>query len=332
MNHITAAFLVSSVLVAPAIAATLRPLTTLSGPVVRLSDLFDDAGADAGRVLGPAPAPGPRIVVAAAQLGAIARQFGVDWQPDSGAEQAVLERPGRLLPRAQVMAALRAALSGVGAPTDADIALPGFDAPLVPLGAVAAADMEQLDYDAASGRFTGVLAVSGAGMDTLRLRLSGTAQAMLDLPVPRRRLPPGTVIGPDDLTMVRLRAGLAAGEVARRPAQAVGMAVRRMTMPGQPLPLADLVRPAAVRRGARVAMQLNSPGISLAASGEAMQDGALGEQISVLNPASHAVVLAEIIGPDQVRVLPGSIPLQAGPLQAARFRPPAALPFAGRRP
>ena len=61
-------------------AATLRAMTTLHASVVRLSDLFDDAGANADRVLGPGPGAGGRIVVEAAQLGAIARQFGVDWR------------------------------------------------------------------------------------------------------------------------------------------------------------------------------------------------------------------------------------------------------------
>jgi hypothetical protein len=61
-------------------AATLRPLVTLSGPMVHLRDLFEDAGPNADRVLGPGPGPGGRIIVGATQLGAIARQFGVDWR------------------------------------------------------------------------------------------------------------------------------------------------------------------------------------------------------------------------------------------------------------
>jgi flagella basal body P-ring formation protein FlgA len=63
------------------------------------------------------------------------------------------------------------------------------------------------------------------------------------------------------------------------PAQAVGMAVRHQTMPGQPVPLADLTHPQAVHKGARVTIQLQSPGISLAALGQAMEGGALGDQI-----------------------------------------------------
>ncbi|MBU6499814.1 MAG: hypothetical protein KGQ40_14915, partial [Rhodospirillales bacterium] len=183
----------------PAAAASLRAMVVLHAPVVRLSDLFDGAGPAADRVLGPGPAPGARIVVEAPQLAAIAQQFGVDWQPASPADRAVLERRGTLLPRAVVLAALRTALQGVGAPADGQIDLPGFSAPLVPPEADAQANVEQFDYQGASGRFTGVLAVAGKGMDMLRLRVSGTLTAMVELPVAVRRLVAGAVIGPADL-------------------------------------------------------------------------------------------------------------------------------------
>src|SRR6516225_9232107 len=106
-------------------AATLRTVTTLHGPVVRLSDLFDDAGVGADRVLGPGPGAGSRIVVEAAQLGAIARQFGVDWRPASSADRAVLDRPGRPLRREDALDAVKSALIGAGASHDCDVELPG---------------------------------------------------------------------------------------------------------------------------------------------------------------------------------------------------------------
>jgi len=58
---------------AAAQAASLRNVTTLHGPLVYVRDLFDDAGPNADRVLGPGPAPGDRIIVEAPQLNAIAR-------------------------------------------------------------------------------------------------------------------------------------------------------------------------------------------------------------------------------------------------------------------
>src|SRR5277367_3048531 len=102
----------------PVAAATLRTMTTLHGPHVKLSDLFDDAGGNGARVLGPGPAPGGRIVVESAQLAAIARQFSVDWHPTSSADRAVLDWPGRPLPRAAVMAALQEALAASGVPPE----------------------------------------------------------------------------------------------------------------------------------------------------------------------------------------------------------------------
>jgi len=249
------------------------------------------------------------VVVEAAQLGAIARQFGVDWRPASAQDRAVLDRPGRLLPREAVMRALRGALAGLGASGELEIDLPGFAAPMVaPQGGVETV-VEQLDWDGGSGRFTGVLAVSGEGMAMQRLRLSGTAQEMIERPVPVRRLNPGSVVQAEDLRMARMRSGLARGEVVREPAQAVGMTLRRQAVPGQPMALAELTRTPTVVKGARVVMELQAGGLALAAAGLALEAGVLGERIRVVNPTSRAVVEAEVIGPERVRVMPGSAPV-----------------------
>ena len=313
MNRFIFPLLAAAVLATPASAATLRPLTTLTAPVVRLADLFDDAGTEAQRVLGTAPAPGARIVVGAAQLAAIARQFGVDWRPASSSDRAVLERPGKLMPRDPVLAALKEALTGVGAPDDADIELPGFSPPLVPQEADAHAAVEQLDYDAGTGRFTCILAISADGMSLLRMRLSGTLEAMVEVPVPAHRLLPGAVITADDLRMTRVRAGLIRGEVARVAQQAVGLAPRRQIVAGQPMLLAELGHLAAIQKGAQVAMMLETAGLALLAQGVALEPGGIGDRIQVLNPTSRAVVEAVVIAPDRVRIAPGSAPLmQAG--------------------
>lgn len=296
---------------APLHGATLRAMTTLSDGVVRLSDLFDEAGAQAARVLGPAPAPGERIVVEARQLAAIARQFDVDWRPDSGAARVVLERPGRPVDRAAALAVLREALAAAGAPEDCEVMLPGFAAPLVPVGGAPDFLVEQLDYQGAAegGVFTAQIGVTVEGMAPLHLRLSGQVQAMLTVPVPVRRLAAGTVLRPGDLAMQRVRAGLARGAVVQEPTQAEGMELRRGMQPGRPLLLADLRRPDAVSKGARVAMQLLAPGLLLLAQGEALESGPVGARIPVLNPGSRAVVEAEIIGRDRVRVAQGSTPI-----------------------
>ncbi len=310
MNPFLPALVAGLLTAIPAAAATLRSTTTLAAPVVRLSDLFDDAGPRAERVLGPGPAPGGRIVVEAAQLAAIARQFGVDWRPASMADRIVLDRPGRLLPREEVLSALRAALIGAGGPADGELELAGFAAPVVPAESRTEATIEEIDYDAASGRFTATLALVAADMPMQRMHLVGQFQAMVELPVLIHRLPAGSVLQRRDLQMLRLRAAMLRDETVRDLAGAVGQALKRPAMAGQPLSAADLMRPYLVQKGADVIMELSAPGLSLTGQGVAQDPGGPGDRIRVLNPNSRAVVEAEVIGPGRVRVAAGSMPLQ----------------------
>jgi flagella basal body P-ring formation protein FlgA len=305
----------------PARAASLREVSTLAAPVVRLSDLFDDAGPSASRVLGTAPAPGTRLVVEAAQLAAIARQFGVAWRPNSPADRVVLDRPGRMLPREAVVSALRGALALLGTSDDLEIDLPGFTAPVVPQEGEAQASVDQLDYNSVSGRFTALLSVTAEGMAVHRERLSGHVEEMLELPVLPRRIAVGAVIEPADTKMARVRAGQVRGEVARAADQMVGFALRRPVAPGQPVALADLMRPNAVLKGGHVSIELQAPGLALAAQGMALESGAIGERIKVLNPGTRATIIAEVIAPEQVRVTPAApinVTAQPGPLVATR--------------
>lgn len=296
----------------PATAATLRPVTTLHGPSVFLRDLFDDAGPMADRLLGPGPAPGGRIVVGAPQLGAIARQFGVEWQPASTGDRSVLEWPGRTLPREDALTAVRTAVIAAGASSDCQVELPGFVSPIVPSDAAPNTVVSQLDYDPDTGRFTATLSIAGAGMEPIATRISGHVDDTVALPVPTTRLTAGAVLGPEDVHMIRVRTAVVHGEVVRSLDQAIGMQVRRQMPPGQPLALADLSRPSSVQRGATVTMQLEADGLAIVGQGLALESGATGERIRVRNTGSSAVIEAMVIGPGRVRVMPNGGALLAG--------------------
>jgi flagella basal body P-ring formation protein FlgA len=292
----------------PAASATLRAGATLDRPQVRVADLFDDAGPAASRVLGPGPAPGARMVVEAAQLQAIARQFGVEWRAASSGDRIVIDRPGQMVVREDVVAALRAALVSAGAAADGELELPAFQAPIVSLAAQPRCAVEQMDYDQPSGRFTATLAVITTDAGVQRQRLSGRLVEMTEVYVPARRILAGEVIKPGDLVVARVRSLPSRAEVVREPARALGMAARHMLVAGQPVLVGDLARPVLVQRNARVVMRLQTAGLQLSASGTAMESGGLGDRILVMNPSSRAVVEAEITGADQVRVMPDTTP------------------------
>ena len=288
----------------PVIAATLRPFGTLAGATVAVSDLWDDAGAAAPTVLGPAPALGERIVVEAAQLAAIARQFGVDWRPSSAAARSVLERPGRPLPQERVEQALRAWL-----PVAGPIEFSNFRPPMVARDAELTVTVERGSCDPDGGRFEVDLGVVAAGAEPHALHVAGRVVQATPVLVATHRLQPGAALRPQDTTVTPLARDRAPDRAATAPEQATGLVLRRALASGEPVLLADLAPALVVSKGERVAIAVEAAGVALSASGEALQAGAVGEQIPVRNPTSRAVLLATVTGPGAVRVQPGSLPL-----------------------
>jgi flagella basal body P-ring formation protein FlgA len=298
-------FLLASLVCAQAQAASLRSMTTLHGPNVLLKDLFDDAGTKADRVLGPGP---ERIIVEAAQLNAIARQYNVAWRSVSRADRAVLEWPGRPLRRDEAIDAVRTAITAAGASDDVDIELSAFTPPLIPVEVAKPAIYAQLDYDSATGRFTAALSISGSGMNPVATRVSGHAEAMVESPVALTRLLPETILRAEDVHMARVRSSLQQSQVAQSLDQIVGMELRRPVAAGQPLRLEDLVRPPLVKRGSTVQIELRAAGLSVTGQAIALDAGVEGDRIRVQNMNSHALLFAEVVGPGQVRVTPDAPP------------------------
>jgi flagella basal body P-ring formation protein FlgA len=302
-------FLVGLCAIVPAHAASLRTMTTLQGQQVYLRDLFDDAGVNADRVLGPGPGPGGRIIVEARQLKAIAKQYGVDWQPVSGADRAVLEWPGRPLSRDDVLAAVRTALVARGAAVDCDVEIPGFNPPIIPLSGSSAPLVTQLDYDQELGRFTAVLSVTGKGIDPISIRIGGEVSDVIELPVATTRLSAGTIAGPDDVRMARVHTVTVHVDVVHDPAMVIGMQLKRQIQAGVPIPVSELMQPTQITRGDPVRLQLEVGALSLTGQGVALESGAIGERIRVRNVSTQAVLEAEVVGPGVVRVVPGTSPI-----------------------
>ena len=302
------AFVFAVLVWVPAQASALRSMTTLHGQNVYLRDLFDDAGPEADRILGPGPDPGGRIIVEAAQLNAIARQYNVLWRSVSRADRAVLEWPGRQLRKEEAVEAVRLAITAAGISDDVDIDLSGLIPPTVPVEGNPVTTVSQLDFDSSSGRFTAAMTVTAEGMNPIDTRISGRVETMADAPVALTRLLPDTILRPDDLRIARVRTSLLQNEIARSVDQIVGMQLRRPVAAGQPLRLTDLTRAPLVQRGSTVQIELSSTGLAVTGQAVALDTGAQGERIRVQNITSHAFLFAQVIGPGQVRVTPDAPP------------------------
>lgn len=299
--------LAAALLVAvPALAgtATLRPSALVDGDVIRVGDLFDNAGAKSQVVIAGAPQPGQRVVVDADWLGKVAVAYGVDWQPLSRSERITIERRSILVGAQDIAEEVKHALALAGAPADAEVQLSSRKVQMhVAAGDDLAIEVSDLDYDRRSGRFAAIIE-AGAGQTPTRLRVTGRVFSVSEVPVLARAMQKGEVIGENDIEWKPMREAQIQRGVLTELDQVIGQQLRHAARPGQPLRGADVQRPVLVAKNSLVTMRLNTGGLSLTAQGRAVEDGGEGDAIRVTNVQSKLTVTARVEAEGIVSVLP----------------------------
>jgi flagella basal body P-ring formation protein FlgA len=81
------------------------------------------------------------------------------------------------------------------------------------------------------------------------------------------------------------------------------MELRRPVAAGMPVRLDDLVRPALVQRGAIVRLELQANDLFISSQAVALETGAAGDIIRVKPKNSSALVSAQVVSPEQVKVV-----------------------------
>lgn len=292
---------------APIQAAMLKPAATLDAEFVRVTDLFDDVGPSGDAVVMRAPQPGRRFVLDAAWLAEAARTHGVDWRPTSRYDRIVVERIGRVISRADLIAAVREALVRDGASEGLHIELAGRVGDLaISLQAPPTIDIQSLAFDRVSGRFS-ALALAGAGhASAQRLPLAGRATVTRQIPVLRRPVQAGDVIRRDDVDIVDMREEILVADSLVDANRVIGQSARRALRSGVALREGDVRAPLLVPRNGLVTIVLRVGTMTLTAQGRALDEGARGETIRVLNVQTKKTIEAEVAGPDLVSVTVGN--------------------------
>jgi flagella basal body P-ring formation protein FlgA len=282
----------------------LRAEALVTGGLVRIGDLVDHAGIVANVAVFRAPALGQTGTISTAQvLDALRAHALVGLDPGSISEITVT-RASRAISVHDIEALLTAALAKTyGLDGGADISL-NFDRALrsaqVDPAVTAAPRIEQLRYDTRSGRFDGVFDVPGA--PSARLRLSGTAIATAEAVSLTRSIARGEVIRMADLSLRRVPRAQIASDTLTNPDQVIGRAARNAIDAGRTLRASELMKPELVQRNENVTLVYQAPGITLAVRGKALDGGAEGDMIDVVNAQSNRTVRGTIVGPGQVAV------------------------------
>src|SRR5258708_20133535 len=101
------------------------------------------------------------------------------------------------------------------------------------------------------------------------------------------------------------------------------MAAKTAWRNGQALRTEDLIKPQIVQRNEAVTIYYEVPGIMLTVRGKAVEAGAMGDVVGVLNIQSNRTVQATVIGPGRVTIAAaGSLtPSSASPATPTQIPP-----------
>ncbi len=273
----------------------LRQDIALTGEMVRLGDIFTGLDTQADTPIAKAPKPGRRVVLDARWLAALARKYGVNWQPASRLVSTTLGRAVTRITTEDLRAEIDAFMQGqsgadIGVRLDrktAQIAVPAEYGRHIRL------DLRR--YNPASGRFVVTATINRPdGSAFVTKTLSGTVSEMVSVPVPVRSLHPGDIIGAEDLIWQRVPVARIEKTSLRRQEDLIGKAVRRSLRAKDPIRFTDIESVKTVLKNKSITMQVVSGAMTLTARGRALEDGAVGETIRILNSQTNQIVFGTI--------------------------------------
>jgi flagella basal body P-ring formation protein FlgA len=134
-----------------------------------------------------------------------------------------------------------------------------------------------------------------------KLYIPTRVRLMQPVVVANRALSRGQRLEAQDLRIEHRDVGDLRRPAVRDPAQVLGYRVHRPIPPGRVVDAAMLSAPVLVERGRRVRLAVRTQGMDISMSGQAMEDGALGDTVKVRNTSSRAIVEGVVTGAGTVR-------------------------------
>ncbi len=287
----------------PTLAASLKPIVIIEGETVRVGDIFDDAGQHADIVVINAPAPGRRLTLDSNWLAEAARIYKVAWRPLSRADRVVIERASKAMTSSEILGALRRELVRDGMPPQSVIDLNNRNIELnIPVELPASIDVRNLNYDLTTGRFSAMVVGGGDQAGSQRMMVQGRTFPASPVPVLRRAIGSGEIIRKEDFEVVYRREDQLPRDIITDTSRLIGTTPRSRLRAGEPVRESETRAPTMVTRNSPVVIRLQSGAMTLTAQGRALDEGARGDVIRVMNMQSNKTVEATVAGPDVVTI------------------------------
>ena len=287
-------------------APTLRASVTVTSDVVRVGDLIDNAGSAALIPVYRSPDLGTTGALPVAHVLSVLRAKQVIGVMTGDIREVQVTRLARTLANKDLENAVASALErrfGLG---DAANITVTFDRGVADMRLDAsntgALQPVATRYDARGGRFDIAFEINNDNNPApTKLRFTGTAIETVEVAVLTRDIDRADLLKSSDVALERRPKAEVTGEAASRD-RTIGMQLRRPMRAGTPIRVADIVKPDFVQRDQNVTIIYQVPGLYLTTRGKAIESGAEGDTVSVLNLQSKRTLTGVVTGRGQITV------------------------------
>lgn len=283
----------------------LRGEVELRRMTVKISDIFQGVPPEIDRDIAQAPAPGKQVTYDVSVLTRIAQKYRLDWQPQSALDHTVITTAStRITADAIREAVITRVKEDNPQAKSADVEVT-FDNHALQIDLPADRGREftlnNFDFDNTSKHFRTDIVASGAS-GPFSVPVTGRAIFKRMVPVLSRRLEGGTTISASDLDWISVPEDRVNLSVVTNIKDVVGRELRRDTDQGALLYVHDVVPPRLVTRGSLITMKIETPLMLVTAQGKALQDGAQGDVIRVVNTQSNRMLEGTVTGTGTVTI------------------------------
>jgi flagella basal body P-ring formation protein FlgA len=288
------------------VAPKLKELVTVTADVVRIGDLVDNAGPAANIAVFRAPDLGHTGAVQATRVAEALRSHDVTGLNTGGLSEVIVTRLSRVISAKDVEERIARAVAGQHGYGDAKNLSIAFDREVRALHVEASTTADlliaRLNVEPRTGRFDVSFEVPGsAAARRLPLRFTGTVSETIETATLTRAVARGDTIRESDVTTERRPKADVSGDPIGAE-QVVGLSAKRPLRAGHALRASDVMKADIIARNEAVTIVYEAPGILLTVRGKALEAGAEGDLISVLNVQSNRTVHGTVSGPGQVTV------------------------------
>lgn len=287
-------------------APTLRASVTVTSDVVRVGDLIDNAGSAALIPVYRSPDLGTTGALPVAQVLSVLRGKQVIGVMTGDIKEVQVTRLARTLVHKDLENAVASALErrfGLGDAANITVTFDrGISDMRLDASNSGALQPVATRYDARSGRFDVAFEIVNDSNPTpTKLRFTGNAIETVEVAVLARDIDRADILKSSDLALERRPKAEVAGEAASRD-RVIGMQLRRPMRAGTPIRVADIVKPDFVSRDQSVTVIYQVPGIYLTTRGKALESGAEGDTVSVLNLQTKRTLTGTVTARGQITV------------------------------